>query len=261
MGPPQPTRLMPFWKNCMANSGRLTTLLVCIPLLVILSGCGIIDYYFLPTPEDTARELFEAGDESMREKQYTLAVEYFTKLKDRYPFSPYTPRAELALGDAYFLNKEYILAAEAYKEFEALHPRHEQAPYVLFQIGLSDFKTFDSIDRPQADVIEALEYFYRLRDTHPDSPYASNASEYILKCRRILADHELFVADFYWRSESYRAAWSRYLYVAKNFSDLPDVFEYAGRRAEMAYLLYQKSQSRLEREKREGSWKDMFDWL
>ena len=27
----------------------------------------------------------------------------------------------------------------------------------------------------------------------------------------------------------------------------------------MAYLLYQKSQSRLEREKREGSWKDMFD--
>ena len=99
--------------------------LVLAACLLLLSGCGIIDYFFLPPPEDTAQELYEGANDAMQEKNYSQAAQYYTKLKDNFPFSPYTVEAELSLGDAFFLDGKYPEAAEAYKEFESLHPRHE----------------------------------------------------------------------------------------------------------------------------------------
>ena len=242
----------------MHKSARTVVLVL---MLLLVSGCGIIDYYFLPPPEDTAQELFEAGQEAMKEKHYSLAADRFSKLKDRYPFSPYTPRAEIALGDAHFLAQDYDKAADAYREFETLHPRHEQIAYILYQLGMSYYKQFRSIDMPQAHVSEAIEYFTRLSQTYPDSKYAAEAREYIVKCRRYMAEHEVFVADFYWRSGHYSASWRRYRYITENFTDLPDVVQYAAKRADLAYLRAQEDASQAERERVQGSWKQWFDWL
>ncbi len=230
-------------------------------LLLSASGCGIIDYFFLPPSEDTAQELFESGSEHMKAKQYTKAAEAFARLKDRYPFSPYTPKAEIGLGDAYFLAEDYGQAVEAYREFENLHPRHELIPYVLYQIGRASYNQFRSIDMPQSHVAGALEYFTRLSQAYPDSKYAGEARDYMVKCRRYMAEHEVFVADFYWRSEHYGAAWRRYRYITENFTDLPDVAQYAAKRADLAYLRAQEDQSTKERERIQGSWKQWFSWL
>jgi len=235
--------------------------LVMIGFLALNAGCGVIDHYFLTPPEDTARELVEAGDESMQAGEYGNAIEYYTKLKDRYPFSPFTPEAELKLGDAYFLDEQYQAASETYREFEALHPRHEAIPYVLFQIGVSGYNQFDTIDLPQQSVSEALEYFRRLEETYPASPYADKAGEYILKCRRHQAEYEIFVADFYWKTERYEAAWHRYSYVAETFPDLEDVRKYARARGRIAYLKHQEAASVRSMEEENGSWKEYFDWL
>lgn len=242
----------------MNNALRLTATLV---LLIGLTGCGFIDYYFLPPPEDTAQELYEAGVDSMQQKEYDNAAEYFQQLKDRYPFSPYAPKAEIGLGDAYYLDEEYVLASDAYQEFEALHPRHEMIEYVLYQIGLSNYMSFSSIDRPMDRIHTAMEYFRRLMEDYPGSKYVSEAQHYIVECRRRIAEHEIFVADFYWRAERYGAAWERYQYVMANFQDLPEVYDYAAKRSELAYLRHQKTTSEEERERIQGSWKDWFDWL
>ena len=231
------------------------------PLLFILSGCGLIDYFYLPVPEDTAQELWEAGSEAMREKDYYEAAEYFSKLIDRYPFSPYTVKAELGMGDAYFLNEDYVEAVDAYMEFESLHPRHAEIPYVLYQIGVAGFNSFTTIDRPQHTVAEGLQYLYRLKEVYPESEYAKSADEYIVKCRDILAKRELFVADFYWRTEQYGGAWKRYQFVVENFPDLPEIHEYALRQSELAYLRYQEDKSQKIRDKEEGTWTDYFEWL
>lgn len=225
------------------------------------AGCSLIDYYFLPPPEDTPQEIYEVGVEAMKEKDYSGAAEYFAKLKDNFPFSPYAPRAEVGLGDAYFLDEEYLAAIDAYKEFEALHPEHEDAAYVLYQIGLSNMKLFKSIDLRQENIKEALEYFYRLEEEFPSSDYSDPGRTRIVECRNILAEHELYVADFFWRSKKYGPSWNRYLYIIKEFQDLPKVIEYAKRRAKYSYFEYQKTLSQKEREEIEGSWKDWFEWL
>lgn len=230
---------------------------VLIPLLVLwlMSGCALIDSYFLAPAEDTAQELFEAGMDAMNEKEYDDAQEYFSKLKDRFPFSPFALKAELALGDAYYLDEKYLMALDAYKEFEALHPSNEEIPYVLYQIGNSNYHLFQSIDRRQENIKEGLEYFYRLVETYPNSEYAAPAEELIKKSRRILAEHEVYVADFFWRTGKYGPAWHRYQYVVENFSDIPDLRNYARKRAEYSYFEYQKTLSEEERLKIQDSWK------
>ena len=223
-------------------------------LLLFTSGCGMIDYYFLPPPTDTAQELWESGRDAMREKNYTEAQDLFLKLKDRYPFSPYAPDGLIGLGDAYFMDDKFQQAADAYKEFESLHPRHEQIPYVLYQIGVSIYRKLDSIDLPQDGLGEAIQYFTLLKEHYPNTQWGQDAGNWIIKCRTRMADHELFVADFYWNTGRYGAAWRRYMYVAQNFQDLPEVFKYAKDKAQLSYLEYRKTVSEEERRQVEGSW-------
>ncbi len=232
-----------------------------LAMLFMLSGCGLIDYFYLPPPEDTAQELFEAGNDAMREKDYASAIEYFTGLKDKYPFSPYTIEAELSLGDAYFLDEEYLLAVDTFKEFETLHPRHEAIPYVLFQIGNANLLSFVSIDRPQTNIAEAYNYFMRLQDSYPGTEYAVKAQSYLHTCRKYMAEHEIYVADFYWRTEHYMSAYKRYTSVVETYGDIEEYQEYAKERARLSYLKSQQDLSKQELERREGSWKDYFGWL
>jgi len=236
-------------------------LLIVSFLFFLISGCGVVDYFFLTPPEDTAQELAQAGYDALQEKDYDRAIEYFTKLKDRYPFSPYTPEAEVSLGDAYFLVGEYKAASEVYKEFEALHPRHEAVPYVLLKIGLSNLKQFESADKPYTNIAEAYSFFQRLIETYPENKYAQEAKKYLRKCRFLMAEHELYVADFYWRTEQFKAAWLRYKYVEKEYADLPEVVAYASQRRDLAYLRWQEAKAKEAKEKKEGSWKRFFDWL
>jgi len=228
---------------------------IAVLLVVLLSGCAWIDSYFLPPPDDTAQELYEAGVDAMGSKEYGDAQDYFTKLKDRFPFSPYSLKGEIGLGDAYFLDEKYRLALDAYKEFEALHPSNEEIPYVLYQIGQANLKMFKTIDRRQENIKEGLEYFYRLVETYPNSEYAEPAKDAIAKGRRILAEHEVYVADFFWRTDQFGPAWHRYQYVVENFSDVPDLRDYARKRAEYSYFEYQKTLSEDERQRIQGSWK------
>lgn len=241
---------------------RTVRTLLALPLLFCLSGCGFIDYFFLPPPEDTAQELFETAGDAMREKDYVTAAEYFGKLRDQYPFSPYAVEAELALGDALFLDEEYLQAADVYKEFEALHPRHESIPYVLMQVGLSNLKSFVSIDRPQTNIAEAYEYFSRVQESFPNTDFAVKAIEHAKECRILMAKHELFVADYYWRSERYRSAAARYKYVLQNFPDIPQEFlQYAQEKGQIAYLRATENDSEKSKNEQYGSWKNWLEWL
>lgn len=226
-----------------------------------LSGCGIIDYFYLPPSEDTAQELFENGNDAMAEKDYVSAADYYTKLKDQYPSSPYTIEAEISLGDAYFLDEEYAMAVDAYKDFEDMHPRHQAIPYVLNQIALSDMKSYRSVDRPTTALVEAVGYLERVKESYPDTEYAKRATELIHACRQQIAQHELYIADFYDRAGKYGASWRRYQYVVDNFSDLEEEYAYAQQQSQLEYVKYMEDLSKQSRREQEGSWKDWFNWL
>ncbi len=241
---------------------KTSSLLVLLVSCLWLSGCGVIDYFYLPPPDDTAQEIFETANDYMAEKNYVAAAEFYNKLRDNYPFSPYTIDAELALADAYFLDEEYYDAVEAYKDFESLHPRHPAIPYVLYQIGMARLNGFISIDRPTTDLQEGYEYFARLVQSYPDAEYAAAAPEHMHQLRTLMAEHELYIADVFYNMGNYGPAWRRYTYVVDNFADVPDAVAHAKEKSLAAYLEYTKEESEEKREKRQGTWQEWLnDWL
>ena len=82
--------------------------LVLAACLLLLSGCGIIDYFFLPPPEDTAQELYEGANDAMQEKNYSQAAQYYTKLKDNFPFTLIRLRRNCRLVTLYSLTKNTL---------------------------------------------------------------------------------------------------------------------------------------------------------
>ena len=242
----------------MRMVSRFAALLV---LAFSLSGCGIIDWIYLPPSENTAQEMFEAGNDAMREKNYAAAIEHYTRLKDSFQFSPYALEAELSLADAYFLDHEWLAAMDSYKEFEGLHPRHEAIPYVLYNIGVASRNMYLSIDRPITPIEEAYSYFKRLADTYPDSEYAPQAKGMMLECRRLMAEHELYIADFYFRMKKYGSAWMRYKNIVDNFKDVPEIYAHAEAKIQAAFIAHKEQQAEETRINREGSWKKLFNWL
>ncbi|MCF6245858.1 MAG: outer membrane protein assembly factor BamD [Desulfobacula sp.] len=189
--------------------------IVCAALLI--SGCGLFEENYVM--EKNAEQLVSEGSSAFVSKDYKTALKAYTDLKDWYPFSKYATLAELKIADSHFRLEEYGEAIVAYEEFEKMHPKNEAIPYVIYQIGLSWFNQLGTIDRDHTPAKKALTHFNRLVDQFPLDEYAQKASEHYKKCMANLSGHELYVADFYMRTQKYKAALNRYEYLIKTYPD------------------------------------------
>jgi outer membrane protein assembly factor BamD len=182
-----------------------------------LTGCGFL---FGEKRTETAEELAEKGMEYFDDEDYHDALKAFTLLKERYPYSRYAILAELKVADAHFHRKEYAEAIAAYGEFLQLHPKNDAIPYVMYQIGECYYKQLLSEDRDQTPTRQAIAAFQRLLQEHPNSTYANTARERIQECRKLLMNHELYVAKFYFKSKLYEAALGRFEGVLERYKDV-----------------------------------------
>jgi outer membrane protein assembly factor BamD len=167
-----------------------------------------------------AHELAANGTEAFEEQDYKDAITYFGKLRDWYPFSKYAKLAELKIADAHYHLGEYEAAIMAYEEFEELHPKNEAIPYVIYQIGLCQYEQLDTIDRDQTSAKKAIGTFNRLMKNYPDDPYANKAQELYRLCLISLAEHDLYVGLFYYKTKHYEAALERFKAVVLNYPDV-----------------------------------------
>jgi outer membrane protein assembly factor BamD len=186
-------------------------------LVLLISGCSLFEESH--EMEQNADELVSQGSSAFVAGDYKTAVKSYTDLKDWYPFSKYAILAELKIADAHYHLKAYDEAILAYEEFERMHPRNEAVPYVIYQIGLSWFNQLGSIDRDHTPAKNSLTQFNRLIDQYPESEYAGRAKENIGKCLDNLSGHELYVADFYYKTKKYQAALKRYEYLVENYPE------------------------------------------
>jgi outer membrane protein assembly factor BamD len=179
-------------------------------------GCSWFRSQEMETPEQLAVRGMEAFDD----EDYSEALKAFNKLKERYPYSRYAILAELKVADAHFHRKEYPEAVASYEEFASLHPKNEAIPYVLYQIGASYYEQLLTKDRDQTPTYHAIISFERLVESHPNSPQASKAKERIQICRELLAENEIYVARFYYKSKHYKAALARFEGVLAVYGDV-----------------------------------------
>jgi outer membrane protein assembly factor BamD len=213
-------------------------------MVTFISNCSSVKGWFgKGDKSDKPPEvLAEEGIKDLKKKKYDDAIETFEKVRDRYPYSEQALLAQLKVADAYFFKKKYDEAFQAYREFEKLHPTHKAVPYCIFREGQCFYRQRSTIDRDQTYTQKAIAEFSRLKQKFPNSEYITKVDFYLTRCRKDLAEHEFYVAEFYYRTKRYQAAIDRYQSLTQDYPEFPKNTEAKERIEECQKLLAAQDQ-------------------
>ena len=170
-----------------------------------------------PKRIDSAGNLYVDGVNLLQAKKYSKAIEKFSTLRENHPFDPLAIVASVKLGDVYFAQKEYVFAAGVYEDFFKSHPDDENVPYVLSRLGECYDKESLSIDRDQEFTLKAIERLTYLKNRYPTNTYTKESEPRLAKMIQKLADRELYVGEFYYRSAQYNASIVRLEYFLAKY--------------------------------------------
>jgi len=204
---------------------RFGTVILVLFFAALVGGCGSFDKFssFMgfggATGVDSADSLVMNGVDEFNHGNYDKALDIFTDVQERFPFSPSSMLAEIKAADCQFYLGKYPEAITSYEEFSGNYPTNEALPYVFFQIARSHYRQIDTIDRDPGAAMDAIEAFERLLKTYPDSPYTEESKARILAARNFLANHEMYVATFYIHTKDYPQARSRLQYLLDTYPD------------------------------------------
>ncbi len=244
----------------MRKPSVIAKCLVMVVLTTFLfSGCSLWGRFFKTEKhEEAPEEVMAKARRSFDKGYYEQASTEFEKIKDRYPYSKFALEAEIKMADSLYRRRQYAEAYGAYDEFEKLHPRNPNVPYVIYQQGMSQLKQASTIDRDQSHVVKARREFERLVKKFPGSEYAAKARSKIRDCYVSLARYELYVGNFYYKQKKYRAAMKRYRYLVEKYPDLGqyhEAIENLGRcRAKLAEMPAPEDSSKKEKASSVSSW-------
>lgn len=150
---------------------------------------------------------------------YTKAREYFEDVLYQHPLSKYAPLARLHIADCYYEQGKYDEAIASYEEFRRIHITREEIPFVIYRIGMSYYHQMYSLDRDQTYTKLSLREFMLLEKKYPESPYTMAVGDKIEILRKRLADHEMYVARFYFRHNEYWSSADRLIGALKLYMD------------------------------------------
>jgi outer membrane protein assembly factor BamD len=217
----------------LAGVFRTASIGVVVALLAGVGACARPRPLPPPGAVDADKFLFSRGTEALTERRWTEAREYFRRLVDTYPQSPFRYDAKLAIGDSFLGDGDVqsdIMAANEFREFLTFYPLHERADYAQFRLAISQQRQMLSPQRDQTATHEALKEFDNFLQRFPDSPLADEARELRRDVRDRLSRHEFEVGLSYYRLKWWPGAQLR-------FKDLLEADpNYTGRHEVIFYL-------------------------
>jgi len=169
--------------------------------------------------EKTSQEWYDQGTALAGKEKYDEALDAFKQAAKAYRGADLDADIQISLADTFFNKEEYPAAIEAYTEFLRLHQHNARADYVQFRIALSWQKLVRSADRSPDPAHKARDAYEALLRGYPRSNLLDQGRAGLVIVRRRIAEHELYVADFYRRTEKYRAAVGRYELVVHDYAD------------------------------------------
>jgi outer membrane protein assembly factor BamD len=184
---------------------RLWSALALVPLLF---GCAILSStesggdveYSHDVADNLAR-----GNRALESNNYEEAARYFEYVRTRYPFEAAAVTAELRLADVDFERAQFVEARDRYQNFVKLHPSSDRVDYAAFRAALTHYKDIpsdfflvpSSREKDQAEPLNTLRTMSDFVKSYPESKYVEEAKKIVAETTRRLAEHELYVAEFY----------------------------------------------------------------
>lgn len=165
--------------------------LACLSLVLVgVAGCSAT----LRRP--SAKEYHQQAAASFEKEKYLDAADQYQELLDQYPLNPYAEEALLKNAYSHFMEENYIEAVALLKDFERAYPTSPHMPFVKYFLGIANYTQIRSLDRDQAVTRRADGFFQDVIDRYPESAFVLHAEDKSRASRDILAQHELYVAEF-----------------------------------------------------------------
>lgn len=206
-----------------------------------LSGCG-----GKSVSEADPAALYKDAEEDISSDRYQLAIDKLRMVRNKFPYSKYAVDAQLRIADVYYMQELYPEAASNYETFRDLHPKHEKVAYAMFRIGKSYFKDIPgTIARDLTPAQKALDAYNEFLRRFPTAPESAEAHKDVADCRKVLAEKELYIGNFYYKRDFYESAKPRYEKILELYSDTPSSSE--------AQYKLTKSNEKIAEEKAKGS--------
>lgn len=206
-------------------------------LSLSLSSVALISCDIKPISELTAEDGIVRLRGMHKDENWERLIQEVNEYKSRYPYSQFASEAELLQADAYFRTNRYPESIANYDDFLRRNPSHSNADFALYRIAKAyDLQSPEEVDREQATTQKAIEKYVDLAKRFPRSSHLADAQQRISILKRRVADHHMFVGNFYWKKELWHGALTRFLYVADTFSDLKELQAVALTKASDAYM-------------------------
>ena len=198
-------------------------------LLILVSSCSSNEE--MPDERLVEKELYDQAQTRLKNGSFSTAILSLEALESRFPFGRYAEQAQAELIYAYYMNSQFEASQSAAERFINLHPRHSHTGYAFYMKGLAAFtddsglfsRYFQS-DLAKREVVMAQTSFGELSEfisRYPESKYVPHAKQRMIYLRNLLAEHEIYVADFYMKRGAYLAAIGRAKYVIENLPNTP----------------------------------------
>lgn len=186
--------------------------LVALALVALVAACAPAVRMPSPGEREPDKYLFDRGSEALQRKRWFDAREYFQRIIDAYPQSPYRQEARLGVGDAHLGQggfDQYLLGAEVFREFLRFYPLNPRADYAQYRLIYSQFKQMLAADRDQTPTLDTLREVDVFLRAYPTSEYKAEVLKVQRDARERLSTADLRVGLHYFRNQWFLGAISR----------------------------------------------------
>lgn len=187
--------------------------LPCVLILVLATACAGGPNRPPSGSPDPDRFLFDRGTESLNDRKWLRAREYFRQLVDTYPQSPHRADAKLGIGDSYLgenTTEAKILAISEFREFLTFFPTHPKADYAQYRLAMGHFQQMLSPQRDQTETKEAIKEFETFVERYPNSALMGEVRTKMREAKDRLGASDYQVGLFYFRNRWYPGAIDRF---------------------------------------------------
>ena len=204
--------------------------LICI--LLSLTSCAFLDKAKVDPYKDMAEvELYNEGSAFLANADIPQAVVLFEMLEARFPFSTYAQQSILDLAYAYYDFGQKDDAIAECERFIDLYPNHPNLDYAYYLRALSNLEKeqpfFQEIlgqDISKYDLTrlkKAYNDFLLISNKFDGSKYAEDSKNRLIFLRNAMANHEVYIARYYYKRGAFIASSERAKYMLETYPGAP----------------------------------------
>jgi outer membrane protein assembly factor BamD len=170
----------------------------------------------------SATEALDTGKELLAQGKFREARRYLIHAFEVEPNSAAGRDGLLFAADALFQQggfDGYVEAETRYRDFLNRFPTSPRADFAQYRIAVSLAERIEKPSRDQETARRALQAFEDLQRSFPLSPHIEESHQYVRQVRDSLAEHEYYVAFFYFRYGRPRATIARIEHLMESYPD------------------------------------------